>query len=278
MMAATVEKFLFETCFDGEGAPEEPAQANAEGEDAAAAPPPAYDEAELQAAREDAYAAGRAAGIDEAEANADRALAEALAVVGERLERLLSARREVEEQAGRAALEAAMLLLRRLFPEFERRHGFDEIEGIVAESLERLREEPRIVVRVADARLDELRARIDDLAARCGYPGKVVLLAEEGLSDGDARVEWADGGAERDSARLWNEVDGLLRRALPAADGEADAEQNAEPQPAEEDGGRVTADEKAAPPPAGEAHPKEATGEDEAADADRRASETGRDA
>ena len=51
------------------------------------------------------------------------------------------------------------------------------------------------------------------LSAQSGYEGKIVLIAEEALLPGDARVEWADGGAERDSARLWRQIDEIVARA-----------------------------------------------------------------
>ena len=44
--------------------------------------------------------------------------------------------------------------------------------------------------------------------------GRIVLLADETLGLGDARVEWADGGAERDTGRLMRDIDGALARAL----------------------------------------------------------------
>ncbi len=117
-----------------------------------------------------------------------------------------------------------MQLLRRLFPALTRRHGTKEIEAVIQDSLDRLRDEPRVVVRVADGRLDALKERIDALTAKAGFDGKVVLLADEEIADGDVRVEWADGGAERDSERLWREIEKAVQRALgprPVAGGRA---------------------------------------------------------
>lgn len=250
-MTATVEKFLFETSFDAEAPAAEPATEDAPLQDDDGAAAEIYTEADLEAAREEAYAAGRTAGLEEDRAAAERALAASLEAIGASLDGLLAARAEAEDFAQRQALEAAMLVLRRLYPELERRHGLGEIEGVVTESLERLREEPRVVVRVADARMDELQARVEDLAARSGYPGKVVLLAEDGLSPGDARVEWADGGAERDSARLWQEVEDALARALPdAGTAGADAAAKADAGPSSNAGG--TTSDRSAPPGAAE--------------------------
>ena len=47
-------------------------------------------------------------------------------------------------------------------------------------------DEPRMVIRVADEDLDALSERIDTIAKRRGFAGKVVLLAEPSVAAGDA--------------------------------------------------------------------------------------------
>jgi len=59
---------------------------------------------------------------------------------------------------------------------------------------------------------DAVRERIDAIAASSGYSGRIVLLAEESFSWGDARIEWADGGAERRLADQLNHIDAALAR------------------------------------------------------------------
>jgi flagellar assembly protein FliH len=63
-----------------------------------------------------------------------------------------------------------------------------------------------------------LSEKIDTIATRRGFAGKVVLLAETSVAPGDCRIEWADGGVERDSARLWRDIDLAVARLL--GDGE----------------------------------------------------------
>lgn len=70
------------------------------------------------------------------------------------------------------------------------------------------------MVRVPDALFDEAKERIDASAAAAGYAGKVVVLADPALGPEDARVEWADGGAERDMTRFWAEIDEAAKRAV----------------------------------------------------------------
>jgi flagellar assembly protein FliH len=76
--------------------------------------------------------------------------------------------------------------------------------------------------------LDPMKQRVDALAEAAGYEGRIVLLVDETIPDGDVRVEWADGGAERDSARLWRDVDAALKRLTDAPPPDAAARPSAE--------------------------------------------------
>ncbi len=86
---------------------------------------------------------------------------------------------------------------------------------MLARFLETMHAEPRVVVRLHDSLLDPLRERLEPVTAAAGYDGRIVLLADPGLAVGDCRVEWADGGIERDSERLWREVEAALARHAP---------------------------------------------------------------
>ncbi len=201
------EKFLFETSFDGEdGDPLSP-EARREAEK------PAYGEEELARARDEGFAAGREQGMKEAAASIDNAAARALETLAARMQELFPALKADCERRNAEALQAAMIVVRKLFPILNETNATAELEGLVCQCLEHLHDEPRVVIRVSDALLDPLRARLEALTARCGYEGKIVLLAEEALQPGDVRVEWADGGAERNSQRLWGQVDEIVARA-----------------------------------------------------------------
>jgi flagellar assembly protein FliH len=208
------QKFLFDTSFDSAAH----ARPEAEAEDAPEAP--TFSEAELEQARAEALSTGREQGFRDAATSIEQTTAMALEEVGKGLEEILRETARFGEQGEARALGAAMTVVRKLFPGLAQRNGLGEIEGLVAECLGRLREEPRVVVRVTDELLDPLRMQLDRLSERCGFEGRVVLLADETLCASDVRVEWADGGAERDSRRLWHEIDQILAGALgPATQG-----------------------------------------------------------
>lgn len=232
-----VRKFLFDTSFDYDEGPAAP-QAEREQE----APPEAFSRADLDAARRSAFEEGKAEGLREARAASEEKTAAALALIAERLEACAGTLDSTVNDLKRDATEFAVALVRKAMPGLARQRGLEEIEAAIRDCLEQVMSEPKVVVRVHDSLLDALKARIDGIAERSGYTGKVVLLADDRLDAADCRVEWADGGLEREGERLWSEIDRCIERFTAVLDGEgprrtpsplaADAPESPAPNPA----------------------------------------------
>ena len=214
-------KFLFDTSFD----PEDMDRSGMPGRKPAK---PKFGEEDLEKARTDGFAAGKESGRQEVMQSIEQQISTALNAISGQLTGLSQAQVQASERQARNAVEAALTVMRKMFPHLASRHGLAEIESLVCDCLERLRTEPRIVIRVADSLLARVEQRVSQLAACAGFDGKIVFLSQEGLHPGDIRVEWADGGAERDSDRLWHKIDQIITRTIGPMQPAADA---AEPAP-----------------------------------------------
>ncbi len=203
-------KFLFETTF-------ETAEPSGKSRPAKKEPVKTFTEEDLVKARDDGFAAGKDAGQKAAEELIERDVAQTLARLTQQLGELGKVQTDAIERHGREAIEAALAVIRKLFPNLAETHGMAEIEAIIGECLSRLRGEPRVVIRVADSLLDAVKERVEALSTEAGFEGKVVLLAQNDLQAGDVRVEWADGGAERDGGALWREIDDVVARVIGGA-------------------------------------------------------------
>lgn len=197
---ADAARFLFTTNFEEEG---QAAHAQAKAA-------PTFSAEELARAEEVGRAAGHQAGLAEARASQEETVALALAQLEQQLVNAEAGLVEHHAALQGRAIEIALIALRKLFPELARRNGLDECLALIGKCLERLRNEPRLVIRIAEDAFDPLKAQVDDLTQRCGYEGRVIVIAEDSLGPGDLRVEWADGGAEQDNQRLWREIDEIL--------------------------------------------------------------------
>jgi flagellar assembly protein FliH len=201
-------KFLFDRSFD-----------QAEGPHAISLkPPPApsLTRADVDAARTQGTADGRKAALAEAMRSAEERTASALSALAAGIAEMLTTHERDAGEAQRRSLETLRAIVRKVVPALCRKNPLIEVEAVVAECLHEAFEEPRIVLRVADTLFPPLRERLDGLIASTGFAGKIVLLADETLDPGDARVEWADGGTERNSERLLSDIDAALTRAVDA--------------------------------------------------------------
>ena len=204
---ALPQKFTFDVSFDHLGLPS--ARSLAERR---------FTRGEIEATRQSALAEGHAAGLAEAAKSAQVLTADALARIAESLATLLATQDAATMDAQRRALAATQMIIAKLVPGLAAKDPLTEVEAFATKCLHEAIDEPRVVLRVAQEIYEPLRERLDALAQAAGYAGRIVLLADDAIAPGDARVEWADGGAERNLAGQCAEVNELLeRRRDPAA-------------------------------------------------------------
>jgi flagellar assembly protein FliH len=218
---AAASKFLFDLSFDG---PSGPAGAPQSTRGPVTPAEPTFSRADLAAVEAKARAEGHAAGRAEAISQHEAQVAAALATIGRSVTVLLAARDEMRSEGERQSLELCTAIIPKLFPTLTKYQGFAEIAAMVARCMREAIEEPRLVLRLPDALFEGVRAQLDPLAAATGFAGKLVILGDEALSGADCRVEWADGGVERDLGRTWREIEAAIVRAIEAPPSERPAE------------------------------------------------------
>lgn len=206
MAGNMVQKFDFGARFDEPAAPRIDAPE-----------PPKYGEADIAAAREEGRLEGVAEGRAAAEASLMAQVAAAADKAGVALAQLIADRERMHRDLAADCIRTVMTVLERAMPELARRHAMIEIEGLVRACLTELYDEPRVVIRAADAVIDTLQQNIDRIAAACGFIGKVALFGDPAMSATDCRVEWADGGAERSFEATWQAIESAIERNLHSA-------------------------------------------------------------
>jgi len=228
----SAKPFLFDQAFDGldPTAPHPPAGAGQ---------PQVYDEAAMDAERQASFAAGYAEGETAARAEAEAAAAQAeartLDAIAGGLGGMLAAMDDAQSAAAAAATIAASQALARAFPAFARAHGDDEVLATIRDALASAFDEPRLVIRLAEADFERIEPNLAEVAQRAGYPGRLVTLDDGEIAPGDVRVEWADGGVIRDAGRMTDAIaqafEGLAA-SIAAGDDHSNPEQEAAADPA----------------------------------------------
>jgi flagellar assembly protein FliH len=203
-------KFLFDESFDLPEAKRAPAHKPPP----APPPEPTFSAAEVEAARAAGTAAGRAAALGEAAQSIEAKVADAISGMAVAIKALVASRERYADEAQRTAVKMLRAILAKAVPVLCRKAPLLEIEAVVGQCVREAFDEPRLVVRVTDGIFETMQQRIGVIAEAAGFAGKIVLLADDTLGPNDVRVEWAEGGAERDARRLIDDIDGALARAL----------------------------------------------------------------
>jgi flagellar assembly protein FliH len=183
-------KFMFDTDFGG----------NAERK----AAEPVVTESEHAQKLADAVAAAHRRGYGEAQndagVEAGRRVAAALDRIGDGLAAAIGALQAIEARLECEAVEVAVAVARKLAPALIAREPFAEISALASECFAQLISSPHIAVRVNDVLYASAKEKLDDIVRAKNFEGRLVVLAEPDITLGDCRIEWADGGINRDSA------------------------------------------------------------------------------
>jgi len=222
---AAIRRFLFDTDFAQPKRPAPPANeielapGALEGPAPEEAPPPVFTEEDLAMAHHEGFAAGKQEGIREAAGSIERQIAETLERIGDSLPDLFDAQRRAADNLQHDGMAVVRALARKTLPSLAEANALGEIEHLAGVMLDRLRIEPRVAFRVNDGLTDMVREKLAVVAEARGYAGTVDVLGDAAIAPGDCRLEWSQGGAERQAAAILDEMDRIIERNTGGSNG-----------------------------------------------------------
>jgi flagellar assembly protein FliH len=201
-------KFLFDIDFAG-GAERKPSVPLAEH---------AQKLAEAEAA---AHRRGYAEAQADAKVESDRRVAGALERIAGGIAEAAKTLSAIETRLECEAVEVAVAVARKLAPALIAREPFVEIAALASDCFRQLVTAPHIVVRIHDALYGTAQEKLEQIVRARGFDGRLVMLAQPDIAPGDCRIEWADGGVNRDSAAADAAIDAAVAAYLSARRGSA---------------------------------------------------------
>ena len=157
---------------------------------------------QVAAAEARAHRDGFAAGQREAKAESDRRAALALEEINVAIKNIAGRFAAVETRMETEAVDVAVAAARKLCSELIAGEPLAEITGLIRECFSHLVSTPHLVIRINDALYEGARERIEKLAKQSGFEGRLVILAEPTVANGDCKIEWADGGVVLERAAI----------------------------------------------------------------------------
>ena len=182
---------------------------------------PMFSEEELAAARDEAYAQGREAGIKEMSESLEREIRDTLIAVENALRELMWSQAAVETRSSEDAVKVALAAVRRLFPMLAEREPLAEIENLVGQAMNLVQGEAILNIHVNDRLVDPVAARIQPMAVAADFQDRIKIHPLASIAPGDCRIEWGNGGIVRDAAAIAKMIEDLIARSLPAPAPEA---------------------------------------------------------
>jgi flagellar assembly protein FliH len=179
----------------------------------------------LAAAESEAFKRGQVAGETEANARIERRLAAVIGQSAERMGDLAKKFATLESRLETEAVEVAVAIARKLAPALIALEPVTEIEALVIDVLSHVRSAPHVVVRVAEDLLEPAGSRLKQIADQRGFANRLVLLPAPELKADEVRIEWADGGVERDRAAIEARITEAVSRYLARGGAVVPAEQ-----------------------------------------------------
>jgi len=153
------------------------------------------------------YRNGYAAAQADVSAECARRMAATLERIGQTMSTLADGFVAVENRVEAEAVEVAVAVATKLASELTAREPFAEIAALAADCFNQLVGAPHVVVRVNDSLYADARERLEEIARIRGFDGRLVVLAEPDIAPGDCRIEWADGGVNRDRTKTQAAID-----------------------------------------------------------------------
>ncbi len=181
-----------------------------------------YTDAQISEIQHHAFLEGQASGrelaISSIEMNIENQLEQIIANLSDLF---LNTQDQIEKLQGQAA-ELALTIAKKFVPALIEENPTAEIERLFASCVGSLTAEPRIVIRVEESIVDILKDKIDSMARKAGYPGRIVLIGETYPHQAVCRIEWVDGGVTHRSPEQMN----LIEQKIMAYTGKAFSDVN----------------------------------------------------
>lgn len=174
-------------------------------------PPPIFTLEELGFARDDAFAKGQAAGLEEARNSREQYLAEQTEHIAQELKFLLGAEEYRAAVYEREVLALTETIFKSLFPHFTAQGGLEEVKAVISKVLTNQPEQSSIVIELPEEDIEAIEAYFRDQ----GLDADRVIFKPASISKGSCRLSWKDGGALRDHQIIADEIMKILQPNLP---------------------------------------------------------------
>lgn len=171
---------------------------------------PSYSKEELDAAvkmaEEKAYEQGRAEAIGEEDKKRDLLLED----ISRQLTDIFAGLDKKATEVENSALQFAIELVRKILPTLEKERAEVEVKNFMAQNFANFAGQETLSFAFNPATVTLVADSIGKLAEQNDFEGKIAVHKDDTLGPSDCRIEWKNGGVERNVSETLNKVKELL--------------------------------------------------------------------
>lgn len=121
---------------------------------------------------------------------------------------------KLEEHFYENALAFMASFLQKIFPKLAQKNAFEELKEDLSEKLKAVIQRPKLSIMLHPDMLGILEPKIQDIMTQNEYEGKYACYPEKTFGLMDFRIHWEEGGIEKNSERLMEELDKIAHPFL----------------------------------------------------------------
>ncbi len=171
---------------------------------------PSYSKEELDAAvkmaEEKAYEQGRTEAIGEEDKKRDLLLED----ISRQLTDIFAGLDKKATEVENSALQFAIELVRKILPTLEKERAEVEVKNFMAQNFANFAGQETLSFAFNPATVTLVADSIGKLAEQNDFEGKIAVHKDDTLGPSDCRIEWKNGGVERNVSETLNKVKELL--------------------------------------------------------------------
>lgn len=175
---------------------------------------PTFSEAEMEAAKHQAYAEGLRKGHADEQASRAQFIAQQVQILTDRLTTLIEAEKAREKIFEQEAVHVSAASFSSAFPVLNAKFGIDNLIAIIRQTLRDVEGLGQITIEVPIEDLEDIRSALATPLRQLG--DSLALSGLPGLSAGSCAIKWKDGGVVRDANALAKTITLQLRDTLAA--------------------------------------------------------------
>ena len=163
-----------------------------------------------------AHRRGFEAGQAQARTEAADSIARALNQIADSMVRINGALTGIETRLEIEAEQVAVSVAGKLAPELVAHEPLTELSALAGDAFRQLVTTPQISIHIGTDIYDAAKEKLEEIARQRGFEGRLSVHPDTTVARGDCRIEWADGGVNRDSARTLAAIDDVVGRYIAA--------------------------------------------------------------